>query len=112
MRWALRRSIKCCIQMRARNCSRINADTSVPRSSNSGWPKQQSANWTLSVKLKQVYLTAADPEALAAFYKALGLTVRFADQGKWIQFGSEKTAFCVASRPESVSDPSSNAVLV
>lgn len=64
------------------------------------------------VKLKQVYLTAADPEALAAFYKALGLTVRFADQGKWIQFESEKTAFCVASPLESVSKPSSNAVLV
>jgi predicted enzyme related to lactoylglutathione lyase len=64
------------------------------------------------VKLKQVYLTAADPEALAAFYKALGLTVRFADQGKWIQFESEKTAFCVANPLESVSKPSSNAVLV
>ena len=64
------------------------------------------------VKLKQIYLTAVDPEALAAFYKALGLTVRFADQGKWIQFEGEKTAFCVASLSESVSKPSGNAVLV
>jgi predicted enzyme related to lactoylglutathione lyase len=65
-----------------------------------------------AVKLKQVYLTAADPEALAEFYKALGLTLRFADQGKWIQFEGEKTAFCVASSSESVSKPSGNAVLV
>lgn len=64
------------------------------------------------MKLKQVYLTAADPEALAGFYKALGLTVRFADQGKWIQFEGEKTAFCVASSSESASNPSGNAVLV
>lgn len=64
------------------------------------------------MKLKQVYLTAADPEALAAFYKALGLAVRFADQGKWIQFEGEKTAFCLASASESASTPSGNAVLV
>ncbi|WP_441256324.1 VOC family protein [Bradyrhizobium sp. 482_C4_N1_1] len=64
------------------------------------------------MKLKHVYLTAADPEALAKFYEALGLTIRFADRGKWIQFVGEKAALCVASPAESVSEPSRNAVLV
>ncbi len=64
------------------------------------------------MKLKQVYLTAVDPEGLAAFYEALGLTIRFADRGKWIQFIGDPTAFCVASPAESVSEQSPNAVLV
>ena len=64
------------------------------------------------MKLKQAYLTAAEPEALAGFYKALGLAIRFADQGKWIQFVGEKVALCIASPAESVSAPSVNAILV
>lgn len=64
------------------------------------------------MKLKQVYLTAAEPEGLAEFYEALGLTVRFADAGKWIQFVGDKSAFCVAGLSESVSRPAQNAVLV
>ncbi|RZN36029.1 VOC family protein [Bradyrhizobium sp. Leo121] len=64
------------------------------------------------MKLKQVYLTAVEPEGLAKFYEALGLTIRFADRGKWIQFVGEKAAFCIASPAESVSEQSHNAVLV
>lgn len=64
------------------------------------------------MKLKQVYLTAAEPERLALFYEELGLKVRFADPGKWIQFVSEPAAFCVASPSESVSDQLQDAVLV
>lgn len=64
------------------------------------------------MKLKQVYLTAVEPEGLSGFYEALGLTIRFADRGKWIQFVGEKAALCVASPAESVSEPSRNAVLV
>lgn len=75
-------------------------------------PNNKAKSGYEGVKLKQAYLTAVDPEALAAFYKGLGLTMRFADQGKWVQFEGEKTAFCVASLPESVSKPSTNAVLV
>jgi predicted enzyme related to lactoylglutathione lyase len=65
-----------------------------------------------TVKLKQVYLTAAQPEGLADFYEAFGLTIGFADHGKWIQFAGEKTAFCIAGPSESASDQSKNAVLV
>ncbi|MGN8545369.1 VOC family protein [Bradyrhizobium sp. CCBAU 53421] len=64
------------------------------------------------MKLKHVYLTAVAPEELARFYEAIGLTIRFADPGKWIQFAGEKAALCVASPAESVSVPSQNAVLV
>lgn len=65
-----------------------------------------------SVKLKQVYLTAKDPGRLAAFYEGLGLKVRFADPGKWIQFVSDATAFCVADPKESASEQLKDAVLV
>lgn len=64
------------------------------------------------MNLKQVYLTAAEPEALARFYEGLGLTIRFADPGKWVQFAGEKTSFCVAGPMESVSTHSRDAVLV
>jgi predicted enzyme related to lactoylglutathione lyase len=64
------------------------------------------------VKLKHVYLTAPEPEALARFYEALGLTIRFADRGKWIQFAGDETAFCVASPAESATEHSRNAVAV
>jgi predicted enzyme related to lactoylglutathione lyase len=64
------------------------------------------------LNLKHVYLTAPEPEALARFYEALGLTIRFADQGKWIQFVADKAAFCIASPAESVSEHSRNAVVV
>ncbi len=64
------------------------------------------------MKLKQAYLTAAEPEVLAGFYESLGLSVRFADQGRWIQFVGEKVALCIASAAESVSAPSLNAILV
>lgn len=64
------------------------------------------------MKLKHVYLTAPEPEALARFYEALGSTIRFADGGKWIQFVADKAAFCVASPAESASEQSRNAVVV
>jgi predicted enzyme related to lactoylglutathione lyase len=64
------------------------------------------------MKLKQAYLTAANPEALAGFYEALGLPIRFADGGRWIQFTGDKAALCIASPAESISAPSRNAVLV
>lgn len=64
------------------------------------------------MKLKQVYLSASNPEGLARFYEALGLTTRFADSGKWVQFLSEKVAFCIAGPTESVSENSQDAVLV
>ncbi|MGY3564252.1 putative enzyme related to lactoylglutathione lyase [Bradyrhizobium sp. USDA 4463] len=64
------------------------------------------------MKLKHIYLTAPEPEALARFYEALGLTIRFADRGKWIQFVGDKAAFCLASPAESVSEQSRNAVVV
>jgi predicted enzyme related to lactoylglutathione lyase len=64
------------------------------------------------VQLKQIYLTAIEPEALADFYKALGLAVRFADPGKWIQFTGEKTAFCIAGPTESTSLQGQGAVVV
>lgn len=64
------------------------------------------------MKLKHVYLTAPEPEALARFYEALGLTIRFADRGKWIQFVGDKAAFCLASPAESASEQSWNAVVV
>lgn len=64
------------------------------------------------MKLKQVYLTASEPEGLARFYEALGLTIRFADAGKWIQFADDKTAFCIAGPTESVSGQSRNVVAV
>jgi predicted enzyme related to lactoylglutathione lyase len=65
-----------------------------------------------NVKLKQVYLSAHEPEGLARFYEALGLPIRFADAGKWVQFSSEKVAFCIAGPTESVSSPARGAVLV
>lgn len=64
------------------------------------------------MKLKQVYLTAIEPEDLARFYEALGLTIRFADTGKWIQFTGDKTAFCIAGPAESVSGQAREAVIV
>ena len=71
---------------------------------------RQTGNY--KVKLKQVYLTATDPESLARFYGMLGLTTRFADPGKWVQFSSEKVAFCIAGPSESVSVTSRDAMLV
>jgi predicted enzyme related to lactoylglutathione lyase len=65
-----------------------------------------------TVKLKHVYLTASEPEVLAGFYEALGMTIRFADRGRWVQFAGDKAALCVAGPAESVSEPSRNAVLV
>lgn len=64
------------------------------------------------MKLKQVYLTANEPEGLASFYETLGMSIRFADSGKWVQFSSEKVAFCIAAPTESASSPSRGAVLV
>jgi len=64
------------------------------------------------MKLKHIYLTALEPEALARFYEALGLTIRFADSAKWVQFAGEKAAFCIASPGESVSERARNAVVV
>lgn len=72
----------------------------------------QPTNRKFKVKLKQVYLTATDPDGLARFYETLGLTTRFADPGKWVQFSSEKVAFCIAGPGESVSETSRDAVLV
>ena len=65
------------------------------------------------MKVKQVYVASGDPERLAAFYtKALGLPVRFADPGKWVQFTSDGAAFCVAGPSESAVEASRNAVVV
>ncbi|MGY4154364.1 putative enzyme related to lactoylglutathione lyase [Bradyrhizobium sp. USDA 4461] len=64
------------------------------------------------MKLKHIYLTAQEPEALARFYEALGLTIRFADGAKWIQFAGEKAAFCIAGPGESASEGARNAVVV
>ena len=65
------------------------------------------------MKVRQVYVTARDPDALAEFYKrALGIEVRFADPGKWIQFQMDGAAFCVAGRTESAVSEAQNAVPV
>lgn len=64
------------------------------------------------MKLKHVYLTALEPESLARFYDGLGLTIRFVDGAKWIQFAGEKTAFCIAGPAESASEAARNAVVV
>ena len=64
------------------------------------------------MKIKHIYLTAKNPGKLAEFYKRAGLSVRFADGERWIQFKSEGAAFCVASIEESVVSPSTNAVVV
>ena len=49
------------------------------------------------MKLRQMYLVARDPEALA---DALGLPVAFVDPGRWVQFANEGSAFCVAREEE------------
>ncbi|WP_338830667.1 VOC family protein [Bradyrhizobium sp. 27S5] len=64
------------------------------------------------MKVKHVYLTAIQPARLAEFYANSGLTVRFADGERWIQFRTEGAAFCVAGLEESASTPSANAVVV
>ncbi len=64
------------------------------------------------MQLKQAYLTADDPEGLARFYQSLGMSVRFTDAGKWVQFNSEATSFCIAGPSESVSEAACDAVLV
>lgn len=69
-------------------------------------------NGRTNLKLKQIYLTAIEPEGLATFYEALGLTIRFADAGKWVQFASDKSAFCIAGPGESISERARDAVLV
>jgi predicted enzyme related to lactoylglutathione lyase len=52
-------------------------------------------------RLRHVYLSTKDPEALAAFYgDALGLEVRFADPERWVQFRLDGTAFAVAGPAE------------
>jgi predicted enzyme related to lactoylglutathione lyase len=64
------------------------------------------------MKMKHAYLTAAKPDALAKFYKEMGLPVRFADGSRWIQFASEGAAFCIADTEESATTSSSNAIVV
>lgn len=64
------------------------------------------------MKIKHIYLTAKSPRKLAEFYDEIGLSVRFADGERWIQFKSESAAFCIASTEESMTNPSSNAVVV
>ena len=64
------------------------------------------------MKVKHVYLTASQPAKLAEFYANTGLTIRFADGERWIQFRSEGAAFCVSGMEESASIPSANAVVV
>ncbi len=64
------------------------------------------------MKVKHVYLTASQPARLAEFYVKAGLSIRFADGERWIQFRTEGAAFCVSGREESAATPSSNAVVV
>ena len=64
------------------------------------------------MKIKHAYLTASDPEALAHFYREVGIPVRFADGKRWIQFATDGAAFCIAGIEESAVEPSSNAVVV
>jgi predicted enzyme related to lactoylglutathione lyase len=64
------------------------------------------------MKVKHVYVTAKEPERLATFYAKAGLSIRFADGERWVQFRSDGAAFCVAGVEESASTPSSNAVVV
>jgi predicted enzyme related to lactoylglutathione lyase len=64
------------------------------------------------MKIKHAYLTAANPEALAQFYREIGMPVRFADGQRWIQFATDGAAFCIAGPEESAVQPSSNAVVV
>lgn len=64
------------------------------------------------MKVKHVYVTASQPKQLAEFYAKLGLSIRFSDGDRWVQFRSEGAAFCVAGPEESAAAPSSNAVVV
>ncbi|MBR0873275.1 VOC family protein [Bradyrhizobium tropiciagri] len=64
------------------------------------------------MKVKHVYLTASHPARLAEFYAKAGLSIRFADGERWIQFRTEGAAFCVSGLEESASTPSTNAVVV
>jgi predicted enzyme related to lactoylglutathione lyase len=64
------------------------------------------------MKVKHVYVTASQPNQLAEFYAKLGLSIRFSDGDRWVQFRSEGAAFCVAGPEESATVPSSNAVVV
>lgn len=64
------------------------------------------------MKIKHIYVTAKNPQNLAEFYERAGLSVRFSDGERWIQFKSDGAAFCVASIEESMISPSSNAVVV
>lgn len=64
------------------------------------------------MKIRHTYLTASNPEALAQFYRAIGMPVRFADGERWIQFATDGAAFCIAGLEESAVQPSSNAVVV
>lgn len=65
------------------------------------------------MRVKQVYVASRQPDRLAEFYrKALGLTVQFADAGKWIQFKTEGAAFCIAGASETAVPPGDNAVVV
>ncbi len=64
------------------------------------------------MKVKHVYLTASQPARLAEFYEKTGLSIRFADGERWIQFRTEGAAFCVSGPEESAAAASSNAVVV
>jgi predicted enzyme related to lactoylglutathione lyase len=64
------------------------------------------------MKVKHVYVTACQPKQLAEFYAKLGLSIRFSDGDRWVQFRSEGAAFCVAGPEESAAASSSNAVVV
>jgi predicted enzyme related to lactoylglutathione lyase len=64
------------------------------------------------MKIKHVYLSTENPDALVAFYSKLGLSVRFADGVRWTQFVSDGSAFCIADQTESVVPAGSNAVIV
>ena len=64
------------------------------------------------MKVKHVYLTASQPARLAEFYEKTGLSIRFADGERWIQFRTEGAAFCVSGLGESAAAASSNAVVV
>jgi predicted enzyme related to lactoylglutathione lyase len=53
--------------------------------------------------IQTIYLTSGNPGALARFYRdVLGLSPRFADGERWIQFSDGKVNFAVAAPAEGV----------
>ncbi|MQA85475.1 MAG: glyoxalase/bleomycin resistance/dioxygenase family protein [Streptosporangiales bacterium] len=65
------------------------------------------------MRIRHVYLTDRDPQGLAEFYeRALGLPVRFADPGRWVEFNLDGARLCVAGPDESTVQPGAGVVAV